>query len=210
MSFLGGLDLGNPAEQALRRDLEMRRNDERVARRFSGYHYRGGADLVLREGRFWPGRVLPEQHRHLCGPMSYCFANSLAACQADPSLTYCEGYCTSGFGTAIVHGWCIAPDGGVVDLTLPCFDGAERDRYLAARTGLPFLHPSKWAYYGVTFATSLVEQHDQFNDYGLPMLDRSYAELTLETSAQIDTSEVHDFPILKVPYDPNRQELKLP
>lgn len=207
MSFLDGV-LPDPAvrvRHTLTRDLELRRSDERAAARFSGYRYRGGADFVLREGKFWRGRMLPEQYEPLVGPMSLCFANALAACDADPSLRYCEGYMTSGAGKPIVHGWCVAPDGGVVEVTLPATPEAHA-RSIDINSYLPFVPPDRWSYYGVTFDTALVHAHD--DTHGLPMLDRSYAELTAQSKlSHLDMSEVHDFPILKVPYDPNRTEL---
>lgn len=211
MSFLGGiLEPQDPSERvrhSLTRDLQLRRHRVIEEGRFVGYRYQGGADFVLRHGTFRPGRELPEAYRHLIGPESCCFANAEAAAQADPSLRYCEGYATSGFGTPILHAWCLAPDGGVVELTLPTIR-EERERY-QTRLHLPFLPTEHWGYYGVDFDVRLVVHHDEGSDLGLPMLDRGPAELADPgfRAAGLDTSETHDFPILKVKYDPNRTEL---
>ncbi len=209
MSFLGGVDLSNAAQRAITADLELRRKRVTEAARFLGYYYRGGADLVLREGKYRPGRVCPEQYRHLMGPESECFTNSLQAAMADPTLRYCEGYVTSGFGLPILHGWCVAPDDGVVELTLPTVP-EERERY-QTRLHLPFLPAERWAYYGVIFDTELVIDHslDTRANLGLPMLDRSPGELRDPDfiRAGLDMDEPHDFPVLKAKYDPNRKAL---
>ena len=207
-SFLEGVDLSNAAELAIRRDLELRRKDPRVADRFYRYHYQGGADMCLREGTYFPGRVRPEKYAELVGEAGKCYGNSLRACWRDDHLVYVEGYCTTSAGLPFSHGWCIERGTtNVVDLTLPCGED-QLDRYLHSKTRLPILHPSKWAYFGVTFSTELVMDHD--HHIGLPMLDRSFAEgheASLRPNPD-DYAEPHDNPILKRPYDHTRTSLE--
>jgi len=195
--------LPKPADrnrQALRADLELRRDrwDNPTP-----YVYRGGADLVLRHGQFYAGRVLPDAYEHLVGAESECFTNALLAATADPSLAYCEGYFWSGQGHALTHAWCVGPDGGVVEVTIPTVDV---DRYVH-ETLLPYLPVAGWAYWGVTFT---VELATAFNDWrGLPMLDRSEREIAWGAAhaPHLDMTPDEDYPILAVPYDPQRKDL---
>jgi hypothetical protein len=195
--------LPKPADrnrQALRADLELRR--ERWAH--LDYHYRGGADLVLRHGKFYTGRKLPDQYEWAVGAESECFANALRATMTDPSLTYCEGYFWSGQGHAITHGWCVAPDGGVVEVTLPTVDV---DQYVH-ETLLPFLPVAGWAYWGVMFTTELALAYNE-DGAGLPMLDRSAREIAhgARRAPHLDMRNDDDWPILTVPYDPQRKDM---
>jgi hypothetical protein len=205
MSFLEGLDLSDAAKLAMTADLELRRKDERNADRFYRYAYQGGADLCLQHGEFWWGQVRPEEFERYAGQIGHCYGTAREACVADPRLVYVEGYCTSGSGFAISHGWCVDTETDtVVDLVLPCSEEAIAKGYKSARTGLPFLHPTKWAYYGVRFSTELVTAH--YHALGLPMLDRSTRE-AVEGGGDERYRESHDCPILKVPYNPDRTEM---
>lgn len=206
MSFLGGIDLSGAAKLALTRELESRRRA--VAERFAlgkGYVYRGGADLCLQHGKYRPGRILPDDYRHLSGlDGRTCYYDALRAALADPTVRYCEGYAAVGRGHFISHAWCIAPDDGVLEVRYPT------DEAIATVT-LPTLvtpPPQKWSYWGVTFRAELVEAHT-VAPLHLGMLDRSRAEeldmLTRFTEDEVITT--HDFPILKVPYDPERTTL---
>jgi hypothetical protein len=205
MSFLDGV-LPDPAERVrhtLTRDLELRRSDARASAKFSGYAYVGSADLLLQHGRFFTGRQLPEQYAHLYGEPGRCYLSALEAAQADPSLTYYEGVYAAFAGPPCSHAWCVAPDGGVVECAM------VSDPVLLAmghRSGseTPFLPPEHWGYWGVSFTTQLVDAHLHRNS--LPMFDRSRAEL-LDTNDPENVAETHDFPVLKVRYNPNRTEL---
>lgn len=203
MSFLG-VDLGNPAKRQLTRDLELRLARVTASDRFRAYPYRGGgAELCLRHGKFYQGRQVPDRYAHLVGGEGRCFLNAATAVREMPELVYCEGYYTTGAGSPSTHGWCVAPDGGMVELTMPT--DAETLALTRNRdTGLPFVPPSRWGYYGVTFAAPLVWQHA--DALGLPMLDRPAAEVARGSNVH-DFSEPHNFPALRVPYDPNRTEL---
>lgn len=205
MSFLGGIDLSGAAKIALTRELESRRND---AERFSvgrGYVYRGGPDLCLRHGKFRPGRVLPDAYQGVFGlDGTTCYFDALRAAQADPSLRYCEGYAAVGRGMFISHAWCIAPDDGVLEVRYPTDE-------TISTVSLPTLDappPQKWSYWGVTFRAELVEAHN-VDPLHLGILDRSRAEeqdmLTRFSADHVITT--HDYPILKVPYDPERTAL---
>jgi hypothetical protein len=190
---------GKGAELALRRELETRR--EKWERH--GYFYRGAGDLLLQHGRFFTGRVLPDEYAHLRGPRALCFGNAMEAVQADPSLTYYEGVYSTGGGHFTTHGWCVAPDGGVVELTYPT--DPEEHEEIVAQTGGAILPAEHWGYWGVPFAIELVDWHFHQPNHGLPMIDRSHRDG--DHAPHLDVSELHDFPILKVPYDPARTSL---
>ena len=202
--FLEGVDLSEAGKLAMTADLELRRNDPRCADRFYRYPYQGGADLVLQHGEFWWGQVRPERYEYLSGQVGQCYGTALAAAKAEESLVYVEGYCTAGAGFAISHGWCVdAETNTVVDLVLPCSAENVENQYTSVRTGMKFPHPSKWAYYGVRFTTELTNAH--WHALGLPMLDRSRHEAQESPGSQY--MEPHDFPILQVPYNPERTEM---
>lgn len=213
MTLFPGVDLGDAASRnrrAFTNELKARRDHAVANGRFrasDGYVFRGGADLVLKHGHYSPGRYLPSEWDHVRGEPNCCYSNALAAVQADPRLRYCEGYYHCGKGVPVSHGWLIGPDGKVVDATHPANFPELAGRCADGETGYPYLPPERWAYYGVTFATALVLEHDQ--THGLPILDRSQREITdnLRDGEPWDMSEIHDFPLLKVAYDPNRQEL---
>lgn len=214
MSFLGGaLDKLDPSERvkkALTADLESRVMHAAIANRFvqsEGYRYLGSADLLLKHGRFFPGRELPDQYEHLRGPMSLCFMNALLAAEAESSLTYHEGVYTTGHGIGRVHAWCVDSDGGVVELTMPTHPHEIQGARNVLNTAQ--LPPDRWGYFGAPFTTEIARWH--FDGAGLPMFDRSPREKSEQANnphlAHLDYSEPHDFPILKVPYDPNRKDL---
>lgn len=186
---------GKGAELALRRELERRRDEWSR----HGYFYRGAGDLLLQHGRFFTGRELPDTWAHLQGEPNLCFGNALEAVRADPSLTYYEGVYSTGGGHFTTHGWCVGPDGGVVEVTFP----TDPEVLEAALT--PVLPPEHWGYWGVAFTLELADWHFHQPNHGLPMLDRSHRDS--QSAPHLDTSELHDFPILKVPYDPARTGL---
>jgi hypothetical protein len=217
MSFLGGalnqLSASDRVKASLIADLELRRKDARLAERFRAYHYKGSVDLLLQHGRFYPGRALPEEFARYRGRPNGCYGNALEAAKADPRLRYCEGVYTTGFGSPRSHGWCIAPDGGMLELTMPTAPEELTGRR-AEDTHLPFLSPDHWGYFGVIFDVAFVHAHWDDQNRGLPLFDRPPAEIDHsqrhDHNAQTGldfTSEPSDFPVLKVPYDPNRKEI---
>lgn len=189
-------------EQTLRRNLELRRKQR--PERWTGYAYQGAADLLLREGKFYPARETPDVYKHLRGAPNECFSNAVYAVTADPSLRYCEGVYNTGFGESVTHGWCIAPDGGVVELTFPT-DPEILKISFHGRTGMPLMPLEHWAYWGVTYHIELAAK--AMETIGLPLLDRSGGELRENVGSPWDMTESHDYPILKLPYDPNRKDL---
>lgn len=192
--FGGILKPGAGGELALRRELERRRD----AWDRPGYHYRGAGDFLLKHGRFYGGRDLPDQYAHLMGETSACFDNASRAALHDPSLRYVEGVYSTGQSHFTPHAWCIDAEDKVVELTYPTTD---RARYSSGETGLPILDPERWGYWGVIFRPELSAWHwETFQCLGMfdrPSADARYGEA-------IDITELHDFPILKVPYDAGR------
>lgn len=155
--FLGGLiKPGDGARHAAER--ELRRRVEAWGQ--SQFPYRGPADFILRHGRYYQPRETPDEYAHLRGPLQRCFANSLAAAQAEPELTYTEGIYMV-LGHARAHAWCTAPDGRPVELTFPTdpdeLAGAFSPLVINGDTpdysrGMAVPPPSdRWAYYGVEF-----------------------------------------------------------
>lgn len=195
-----GLKPGEGAQAALRRELERRRSlwDR------TGYHYRGAGDFILQNGAFYAGRELPERYLHLAGEANECFVNSVLACTQDATLTYCEGVYSTGADHFTPHAWCVDPDGGVVEVTFPTRD---LERYRPGRHfgGLSILPPPSWAYAGVLFPKlEFVAWH--LDTHGGSMLDRPSADAE-RYGDELDFTEDHDWPILKVPFDPMRTTL---
>jgi hypothetical protein len=198
-----GIKPGQANITALRTELEFRRSEWNKP----GYHYRGAGDFLLQHGRFWNGRQLPEQYLSSLnanpeGP-TVCFANALLGAQTHAELTYVEGMYSTGHGHFTSHAWCMDPDGGIVELNLPT-DPDSIKRMVAGESGMNFLPPQSWAYCGVPFPElKFVEWHDM--RFGLPMFDRSKTDRNY--ADRLDVEESHDWPILKVPFDPTRKEL---
>ncbi len=74
--------------------------------------FNSSADLLLQHGRAWP-TISPEAWPR--GEPKQCFANAQQLALAHPELTYVEGYAMSVI--PVHHGWCVDPDGAVVDVT---------------------------------------------------------------------------------------------
>lgn len=172
------------------------------------YVYKGGADLLLQHGRFWTGEPLRDEYAHLLGQMSQCFVNSYhAAAQSD--MQYVEGYYSLGDGFFMPHAWCVTLDGGIQDMTVS-------DDWIGSplRSGMTVPTQDHWSYWGVVFHTDLIEDHVDGHDWCLPMLDRPRAEMKLHGSpigvdrpGEVWDFEMnHDYPILKLVYDPDRRE----
>lgn len=208
--FLGGIDLGTPGrrnEPIIRRELELRRT--RKPRSGWGKVYLNGADLLLKHGRFYPGRPLPEQYEHLRGEFGRCYWNAAEAAEADPSLRYCEGVTTSGAGRFLSHAWCLDPDDGVLDFTWLYAPHA-----ISAQTNLAIPPPQHWGYFGVVLQPDLVLS----GDYDMPLLGRDVLnEMTrgsqelpdgrLMTPTGIDVTPPDRLPLLDVTYNPSRTTL---
>jgi hypothetical protein len=188
---------GEGAQTALRRELESRRT--RWAH--TGYAYRGAGDIILRHGQFWAGRELPDEWAALQGAPNRCFINALTAVQQSGGrLRYVEGVYSTGQSHYTPHAWAI-DNAGVVEVTYPT---APTPGALDGHTYMPILPVVHWAYAGVVFSAELVQWH--LDRMGLPMMDRPKADAT-DARPGVDMRELHDWPILKVPYDPNRREL---
>ena len=133
-----------------------------------------------------------------------CFSAAIFAADAHPELWYCEGYATTGFGYPFVHGWC-EDAAGVVELTCP--DPKLVPNAINARTMMPYLPRERWGYIGVRFTRELAHYFGDGDmaDTGLalPLIDRGRHEQALH-AGQEDYTSPHDYPILKLPYDPNR------
>lgn len=190
---------GDGARHAAERELHRR--VERWGNQ-SQFVYRGPADFILRNGRYFAPRELPAEYTHLIGPPQACFVNALEAAQADESLTYTEGvYVVTSNATA--HAWCTDPDGKVVELTLPTdtetlshakFPHRRYDEGMTVgeATGLiPAPLADQWAYYGVEFPNSDFVA-DCFNRHQLASL--------------IDLPE-RGYPLLKQPWTPLMRRL---
>ena len=195
---------GEGAKMAMRTELHRRVKEWKLP----GYHYDGGADLLLRHGTFFTGADLRPEYGHLRGIQSQCFASAWSA--ADQSdLRLFEGYYQIGAGIFMPHAWCVAPDGVVQDVTV---GGLDAVGMIQGNIGTRISPLEQWAYWGVEIHPELYDHHVNDLQYDLPLLDRPKAELELQGQpietmpGQVwDFTQNHDFPILKVPYDPDRR-----
>jgi len=77
-------------------------------------------DFLLKRGRFYRAQPLPQGFRR--GRAKQCYGNSFDLTVKKPELAYCEGFAVVQLGgegtTDVEHGWCVAADGSVIDLTL--------------------------------------------------------------------------------------------
>lgn len=199
--FDGLLKPGDAAELMIRRELERRRD----AWTHTGYAYRGAGDYILKHGHIYRGRPLPDEYAQHQGPQQACFWNALDAAKADPDLRYCEGVYSTGNGHPTPHAWCVGPDDLLVEVTFPTRDGQWEDAF--DLKGMPIMPPDHHIYMGVIFRPELAAWF--LDTYGEScMFDRpgadSQVRSTLDTA---DYSQAHDWPILKVPYDPDRVTL---
>lgn len=161
----------------------------RRAWRHDGFVYRGGADLLLRHGRAYRPRRPPDKHRHLVGPRNLCYRNAAAAALAEPALRYCEGVLVTGLAVHS-HAWCLGSRGGVVEVTLPDEPGF---------TG--------WRYFGAVFAPELaLEYMASIGAYSAPLLDgASDEDVNLPAGLAAVADDRDDWPILSLPYSPDRR-----
>src|SRR5215831_8910735 len=164
------LNLGTPAERqeaALRKALELRRDlwDR------EGFAYRGAGDLLLQHGKFYTGRELPDQYKHLKGTPNQCFVNALEACKSDESLTYVEGVYTIGRSHWTPHAWCLDSAGELLEVTLPT-EPEVIGRGIDAGTGMKIMGLEHWSYWGAIFHPQYVEAVWALQDGHVGMLDR--------------------------------------
>ncbi len=201
----GGLKLPDPHERIeafMRRDLEERVKRWVPPEGSTGYLYRGSADLLLRHGRFYPGRTPPAQYEHLRGEQGQCFFGAMEAALADPTLRYVEGVYAPGYGFCAGHAWCV-DGGGVVELV---HAASWEEGWRSAGTNLTYLPVEHWGYWGVVFHPELVMHHLETDGLHVPMLDRNPSEIQHNRTG-LDLTSGHDYPILKLPYDPDRRTL---
>lgn len=168
--------------------------------------YRGGADLLLRHGRFYRGRTLPAAYEHLRGPEGNCFENALLAAERQPELFYCEGYYKSGSGHFTGHAWCVDAQHQVFDPTAPanpeefdtCLNEVDPSGGMAKMMG--FEH---WGYWGACFDVSMVRE--MFDTEGLPLLDRNAIDREIApriiSAGRVDmTDQRVKWPVLERPW----------
>jgi hypothetical protein len=73
----------------------------------------------LEHGRFFRPQPLPRGYRR--GRQNQCYGTAFDLAVRTAGLTYCEGFILVSLGsraTEIEHGWCVAADGRVLELTL--------------------------------------------------------------------------------------------
>jgi hypothetical protein len=204
--FGGLLKPGDAGMTALRLELERRRDSYGSEFPRPPYVFRGGADMCLRHGESFKGRVTPEKWRHLMGENGRCYINALTAAEAHPELRYFEGYYSWGKGHFTSHGW-VVDDEGVVELSIETWLLEN----FHDKNGGPILPAPVWSYWGVEFDPRLVRWHvdDPAAPRELPMLDRTKDDHRDDRARArgLDMTQSHDFPILKVPYSPGRTSL---
>ena len=112
--------------------VDLRTQHKSMDMREAGYAYSCMEDFVLREGTLYTEM---SERVYKPGIPRYCFHNAyVAASRSRGKLRYCEGYALGSL-MPVPHGWCIDPDGRVVDVTW-CGDGDTTDidsgRYIPA------------------------------------------------------------------------------
>jgi hypothetical protein len=192
-----GLAPGDGTRLALRRELERR-----VAAwdRPGSWAYRGSADLLLQHGEFFVGREVPEEYAELVGAVGGCFENAADAAEARPELRYFQGVYSTGSAHYTPHGWCVAPDGGVVEVTWPTRNLHSNMR--DASSNLPVAQPDRIGYWGVEMRPELMRWFAEHVG-GQCLLDRPAADAA-EARGDWDLSESEDLPLLRHRYDKTR------
>lgn len=199
MSGLFGGQLLTPQQ---RQETVMRKALEIRVSFWSGDHlYQSGGDLLLKHGRFWSGRKLPEQYATLRGPEGRCFENTMDACLADPTLRYVEGVYAIGQSHYTPHAWAIDVDDNMLELTLPTTDD-EIARGIELTTGLPVMAPEHWGYWGAVFHPDFVRAVWETQEGHVGMLDRP-----AQDAGEGNTEWREDWPVLRTPYSPTRTTL---
>lgn len=208
---------GEAAKLGLESELKLRRD----AWNRPGYHYRGAGDFLLREGRYYgPPIVYPPEDWYQGrggngGPYGTCFINAVEYAERN-GVRYCEGlYATQ--GTYVAHAWCLTPDDRPIEVTHPNYDELQaRGINIHTPDGMPAISVDRWAYWGVVFPTEFIRWHsEEYRDgdgaRAFCVLDRAGHEVTERERLGFDDAEgfrdVHDCPVLKVPFDPKRTSL---
>jgi hypothetical protein len=194
-------DLVTPGSGAATRLTLERELEAWGARRRLGpdYVYRSGGHFLKAHGSYYQGRELPDEYEHLVGVNRHCFLNTLNAVLADSTLRYVEGVYSTGGSHFTNHAWAIDADNQVVELTYPTRDLEDK---FDSRGG-PILTPEHWGYWGVILHPRLVQW--TMDTIGMPNLERPPGDTS---SGITDIQDGHDFPLLKVPYDPHRTDLE--
>lgn len=192
--------IASPAERQekiIRKALELRRSQWS----HDGYLYQGAADLLLRHGKFYSGRRLPDQYVPLLGAESACFQNAMEACEADSSLRYVEGVYTTSHGHYTPHAWCIDPAGQLLEVTVPT-DPETLAVLIHSHTKLPYLGIEHWGYWGAEFDAGFVTAYcEKYQPNNVGILDRPAQDAAEGLPEWRD-----EWPILRDPYDPTRTE----
>ena len=131
----------NEHELELKGQLEMFRDLKIRSGILSGFHYRGMEDFLLQHGE-WHRPTEPIRDRQ--GAPKQCFGNALVLA-VTRGYRYFEGIALPDIPVRISmhHGWCLTPDGALVDNTW-------------MNTGL--------AYLGVEFSVGRVDNAMWFDD----------------------------------------------
>lgn len=183
---------GMANKMALTKDLEARQARERAIAP-GEWIYAGPADYILREGRYYPARALPDEYDHLIGTETECHPNSLLAAERS-GLRYFTGYYLVG-QVCGHHSWCMDDD-GVVEVTFPTKGIAPgtlvAPDHARGAARVPYLGPERWAYFGlefdVAFIRSVVDEH-----FGtLPLLE---TDSPLHGDAMSHRYSVHGWPL---------------
>ncbi|HZQ47943.1 MAG TPA: hypothetical protein VFC07_13075 [Verrucomicrobiae bacterium] len=117
--------------------------------------------LLTEQGRAFPFAPFPAELKHFFGKMGRCYENATRLALSGMELIYCEGYALNqGLPIPLMHGFCITPEGAVVDPTWK--DGTE--------------------YFGVAISkTFLFQTMNQREMYGvLDDWENNYPVLSLE------------------------------
>lgn len=187
-----------PNLELLRRDQELRRDNWP----HGGYLYRGGGDFLLQHGILKAGRAIPERFAHHVGGESECFQNAWRAAKAEPDLRYCEGVWLNHHGS-VCHAWCLDPDDEVVEVTWPTRPEDGLDDFSDAVMRMALVRPERLAYFGAVFTTDLIDWFVE--TYGeVCLFDRTSTDRENDGKHGLDMHQSHDWPVLKVPYDPAR------
>jgi hypothetical protein len=209
-------DLIKPGEGArLALESELRRRRDAWSR--PGYLYRGAGDFLLQHGRYYgqPIRFADDDwYQGLAGnggPYGTCFANAVEYAEQF-GVRYCEGV-YSMVGAFQAHAWCLNDADEVIEVTH--LDYVARGQRPGDLYGHEWQPAERWGYYGVTFRPEFVRWHAENPGLldGTPtycILDRSPHEAHDRAAHMLGAEgfqDVHDFPVLKVPYDPERTSL---
>lgn len=198
--FLEGLvSTGDGARVAAERELHRR--VEAWGNR-TPFVYRGPADFILKNGRYFKPRDTPPEYAHLRGPGQHCFLNALEAAKADPSLTYTEGVYVV-VSNATAHAWCTAPDGEPVELTLPT------DAETLAGAKFPHRHYGEGGTVGEASGLVRAPQNAQWAYYGVEFPHTDFVEDCVRRhnlTSLIDLPE-RGYPLLRQPWTPLMRRL---